>query len=80
MPMKVWMREDLRDFVTDHLTSSPATERGLYRRQAVANLLDDHFTGRIDASNKIFALLMLELWYRRFADRRSELLAEGPHR
>ncbi len=80
VPMKVWMREDLRDFVTDHLTGSPATERGLYRRQAVANLLDDHFTGRIDASNKIFALLMLELWYRRFADRRSELLAEGPHR
>ena len=74
VPMKLWMRAELRDFVRDNLTSRRFAERGLYRRAAVNALLDGHFSEKRDASNKIFALLMLELWHQRFIDRRRELL------
>jgi asparagine synthase (glutamine-hydrolysing) len=75
VPMKVWMRSELRDFIHDSLTGPRFLQRGLFRQQAVVSLIDGHFCGRFDASNKIFALLMLELWYQRFVDSRRELLA-----
>ncbi|MBV8890347.1 MAG: asparagine synthase (glutamine-hydrolyzing) [Alphaproteobacteria bacterium] len=72
VPMKLWMRAELQDFVRGNLNSRRFAERGLYRPEAVAGLLDDHFTGRVDASNKIFALLMLELWFQKFVDQRRD--------
>ena len=74
VPMKLWMQHELREFVGDNLTSARLMERGLYRPEAVKALLDTHLSGRVDASNKLFALLMLELWYQRFFDRRSEFI------
>jgi asparagine synthase (glutamine-hydrolysing) len=75
VPMKLWMRSELRDFVRDNLTSAQLMERGLYRRAAVTALVDGHMSGQVDASNKLFALLMLELWYQRYFDRRSEFIS-----
>ena len=75
VPLKLWMRAELREFVRDSLASSRFAARGLYRREGVEALLDGHFSGRVDASNKIYALLMLELWHQRFVDARRELLA-----
>ncbi len=77
VPMKLWMRAQLKDFVRDSFASAQFSGRGLYRAQRVTALLDDHFSGRVDASNKIFALLMLELWYQKFVDRR-DCLAPMP--
>ena len=70
VPLRLWMRTELKDFVFESLTTTRFGERGLYRRPAVMKLLADHFDGRVDASNKIFALLMLELWHQKFADAR----------
>jgi asparagine synthase (glutamine-hydrolysing) len=76
VPMKLWMRTELKEFVCDSLSARKFVERGLYRRDAVAGVLDQHFSGRADASNKIFALLMLELWHQKFIDeRRNHLVA-----
>ena len=72
VPMKLWMRTELRDFVCDTLASARFRGRGLYRAKSVTALLDNHFSGRMDVSNKIFALLMLELWHRKFIDERAE--------
>jgi asparagine synthase (glutamine-hydrolysing) len=73
VPMKVWMRGELRDFVRDTLTSSRLSQRGFFRPEAVESMLDDHFAERRDSSNKIFALLMLELWHELFVDGRAGL-------
>jgi asparagine synthase (glutamine-hydrolysing) len=72
VPLKLWMRAELKEFVRDSLTATRFAERGLYRPQAVAALLDDHFAERVDGSNKIFAILMLELWHQKFADVRRD--------
>jgi asparagine synthase (glutamine-hydrolysing) len=66
------MRDELHDFVRDTLTSQSLIERGLFRRNAIRQLLDDHASGRADSSNKIFALVMLELWFQKFADARQD--------
>ena len=72
VPLGMWMRHELHDFVRDTLTSQSLMERGLFRRNAIRGLLDDHDSGRADSSNKIFALVMLELWFQKFADARRD--------
>jgi asparagine synthase (glutamine-hydrolysing) len=72
VPLKVWMRSELKEFVCDSLAPAQVARRGLYHAESVTALLRDHFSEAADHSNKIFALLMLELWYQRFVDRRAE--------
>jgi asparagine synthase (glutamine-hydrolysing) len=73
VPMKLWMRSELREFVRDNLTASHIRRRGHFSPQAVEVVINDHFSGKRDASNKIFAMLMLELWYQSFVDQRASI-------
>jgi asparagine synthase (glutamine-hydrolysing) len=72
VPLGLWMRNELHDFVRDTLTSQSLMERGLFHRGAVRDLLNQHTSGGTDSSNKIFALVMLELWFQKFADSRQD--------
>jgi asparagine synthase (glutamine-hydrolysing) len=70
VPLKLWMREELRPYIRDTFASARFKARGLYRPKSVEALLERHFSGAADDSNKIFAMLMLELWHQQFADGR----------
>jgi asparagine synthase (glutamine-hydrolysing) len=74
VPLKHWLRHELKHFIRDALAPSRIARRGLFKQRQIAVLLDDHFAGRSDASNQIFALLMLELWMQQFLDRRADFL------
>ncbi len=65
LPVAGWFRGPLRDFARDMLSSGRLT-RDIARPEAVATLLDAHESGRADHGKRIFALVMLELWLRRF--------------
>jgi asparagine synthase (glutamine-hydrolysing) len=73
VPMKVWMRNQLREFIHDTLTEQTIKTRGLFRVDAVKRLFQEHAQETQDASNKIFVMLMLELWFQHFVDNRSLL-------
>ena len=75
VPLKVWLRGELKEFIRDQLAPERIARRGLLRPARVTAILDEHFGGRRDASNRIFALLMLELWYQWFVDGRDQFLA-----
>jgi asparagine synthase (glutamine-hydrolysing) len=77
VPMPVWMRGELREFVRDSLAEETVKRRGLFRADRVTRLVEDHLAGRTEASNKILVLLMIELWFVRFVDRRPELYPAG---
>ena len=77
VPMPVWMRGELREFVQDSLAEETVKRRGLFRPDRVTRLVQDHLAGRTEASNKILVLLMIELWFERFVDRRAELYPAG---
>jgi len=74
VPLKLWLRNELKEFILDQLAPDRIARRGLFRPRQVAALLHGHFSGRIDASNRIFVLLMLELWMQQFVDRRTSFL------
>ena len=64
LPVAHWFRGELRDFTREVLLDSSSTSRGWYREQEVCRLLDEHTAGTHDHNRGLWALLMLELWYR----------------
>jgi len=68
VPMAGWFRHEWRDLVHDTLFSARAQERGYFSPGAVRRCVDDHIAGRATHTNRIWNLLMIELWHRTFID------------
>jgi asparagine synthase (glutamine-hydrolysing) len=67
VPIDAWLRGPLKEMAFDVLTG-PKADRGLFKLSEVRRLLDEHVQGRAMGHLPLWALLMLELWYRRFID------------
>lgn len=68
LPVDRWMREELEPLSRDILLDQTARERGLFDPSAIEALLQRHRRGE-PRGDQIWALMMLELWYRVFIDR-----------
>ena len=69
VPVDRWFRGELKAELSAVLLDPVALGRGLFRPEAVAALLDEHAAGKRDHAYKLWALLMLELWFRHHFDR-----------
>jgi asparagine synthase (glutamine-hydrolysing) len=68
VPVGEWLRGDLHPLLEDTLLSSTALSRNFFRPQTVRALVDEHMSRRADGTAHIWALLMLELWFRACVD------------
>ena len=68
LPVDRWMREDLAPLSRDVLLDQTARERGIFDPSAIQTLLRQHQRGE-PRGDQIWALMILELWYRSFIDR-----------
>ncbi len=64
VPIKQWLQGELRDVLKDHLLSSQAVADGFIRDGAINRLVREHLSGVRDWSQQLWALLMLEMWWR----------------
>ena len=69
VPVKHWMRHEIRDFMTDVLTSQQFRQRGILSARYVNHLLDRHMNNLEDHGTRLWNLLCLELWHQTFIDR-----------
>jgi asparagine synthase (glutamine-hydrolysing) len=67
-PIDRWFRGELKEMAYDILLSQSARQRGLFQPGYVRRLLDEHCADRFDHHNRLWALLMLESWYRMWID------------
>jgi asparagine synthase (glutamine-hydrolysing) len=67
-PVDQWLRNDLKELAYDTLLSQSSTERGLFRREYVLRLLDEHSGLVRDHHPRLWVLLMLELWFQMWID------------
>jgi asparagine synthase (glutamine-hydrolysing) len=67
-PIDQWLRNDLKELAYDTLLSKSSTERGLFRREYVRGLLDEHSGLVRDHHPRLWVLLMLELWFQMWID------------
>jgi len=45
-----------------------ARERGIFNPEVVRRLVQEHLSGRVEHSERLWALVNFELWLRRFVD------------
>lgn len=68
VPIGHWFRGKMQPFLREVVLSEKALRRGLFRREAIERLIDDHVSSKRDHSHQLWTLLMLELWFQRFID------------
>jgi len=68
VPLAEWFRGPLRDLPGEILLDTRSLGRGYFRERAIRDLIDRHQRGAEDTSNRIWALLQLELWLRTYVD------------
>jgi asparagine synthase (glutamine-hydrolysing) len=68
-PLADWLRGELREHAREVLLDPRSLERGYFRPEALAALLDEHASAVADHAQGIWTLLLLELWHREFIDR-----------
>jgi asparagine synthase (glutamine-hydrolysing) len=68
VPLDRWFRGELKDELRSVLLDPVCLNRGLFRPEAVERLIDEHVESKRDNAYKLWALLMLELWHRRWID------------
>ena len=68
VPMRRWMRYELRDWLGSMLSTETLRNRGIFKPEAVQRMIADNDAGRQDATYPLFSLLCMEIWFRHFSD------------
>jgi len=64
VPVGRWFRAELEQELREILLDRSTLDRGLFRAETVRNLIAEHRDGRREHGHRLWALLMLELWFR----------------
>jgi asparagine synthase (glutamine-hydrolysing) len=78
VPLGRWLRDGWNGVVSDVLLDSRSRQRGVIDPRAVAQLLRDHASGRVDGTDRLWSLLNLELWFRTFIDKQGVQTLPAP--
>ncbi len=68
LPVRSWLRNELRDMIGDLLSEKRVRERGLLNPKEVTRILRANESGERDYTLPIWALLTLEIWLQTFVD------------
>lgn len=66
VPFGAWLRNELKDFVSDVLLDRETLARGYFRRKSIEVIIAEHQRSGC-FSKEILSLLSLELWHRAFS-------------
>lgn len=69
LPVKNWLRQELRQYMTDVLTSSPLIKQA-FNLNYIERLIREHQEYRANHNHILWALLNLAIWHRLFVDAR----------
>jgi len=64
VPINLWFRSSLKDYLLDHLTGPSAMASQLYRKPALEALIHEHLKGQRNHEKLLWALLNLEIFVR----------------
>jgi asparagine synthase (glutamine-hydrolysing) len=66
MPIRDWLRNELRDTLVEHLQSGASRTRGYYDTEVLDRLVKEHVAGKRNHDTTLWTLLNLEIWHRRY--------------
>ena len=63
IPLGVWIRNELKDFVTDILSPTNLNHHGFFNHAYIENLLKEHFHGEHNHRQLLWPLIIFQFWY-----------------
>ena len=63
IPIDKWMANELKDLVNDYLSEDKINAHGILNYKMVEQLKNDFFSGHYQIHEKIWYLLMFQMWY-----------------
>ncbi len=66
VPLAKWFCQELRPLLSEIFLSAENAAGSPFNRAAVSQLLEEHWTGRVDRRKKIYTLLNFELWRKKY--------------
>jgi len=72
VPVGSWFRGAYRSLLDEYVLSNRATERNIFNRKFVCELVEQHQRGEADHSERLWSLVNLEMWFRCFIDGESK--------
>jgi asparagine synthase (glutamine-hydrolysing) len=67
IPMRNWLRSELRPLLLDTLSPSRIERVGLFRGTCVDRWVEEHSAGIDDHSHRLWALMLFHLWHDLYA-------------
>lgn len=68
LPIAKWFRNELAPMLKESLLDEKSERRGLFEQRLLRKMVNEHVEGRRNWSNRLWAFLFLELWFREFID------------
>jgi asparagine synthase (glutamine-hydrolysing) len=68
--MGAWLKRELASVLKETLSPEAIEHRGWLRSAPVARLIADHEANRVDGTDRLLALVNLEIWARIYLDGR----------
>lgn len=69
VPIREWFKSDfMKQSMNEFLNDPSIKRRGFFKVEYVKRLLDEHARGSTDNSHKIWLIMVLEIWCRKFLD------------
>jgi asparagine synthase (glutamine-hydrolysing) len=68
-PLALWLRGPLRPMMQRTIDDSRLVQAGLFRREAMQRMQDEHAAGRVDHNYRLWMIFNLEVFWRHFMDR-----------
>ena len=62
IPIKHWLRMELKDLMLDYLNERRIREGGFFNFEFIKKMIDFHLQGRENFSHQLWALLVFEIW------------------
>jgi asparagine synthase (glutamine-hydrolysing) len=62
IPIKHWLRTELKDLMLDYLNAKRIQKAGLFRYEAIEKMIDLHLKQRENFSHQLWTLLVFEIW------------------
>ena len=64
IPVKNWLRHELKGFMQETLDKPFFVREGLMRQEPIDRMIQSHVKGKKNHSHQLYSLMMLELWHR----------------
>ncbi|MGL1888642.1 MAG: asparagine synthase (glutamine-hydrolyzing) [Reichenbachiella sp.] len=68
-PIHRWMRGDLRDYLREYLSEQKLSQQGIFAPKIISKMVSNFLNGNGENAQKIWHLLMFQLWYYRWMEK-----------